>query len=44
VNGITYTGGDLAARFVVRINELFESYRLIRKIHNKLPQRDRALY
>ena len=34
---ITATGGDLAARFVVRINELYESYRLIREILDKLP-------
>lgn len=30
--------GDLAARFVVRIQELFESYRLIRTILDNLPQ------
>lgn len=30
-------GGDLEARFVVRMNELFESYRLIREILEKLP-------
>jgi Ni,Fe-hydrogenase III large subunit len=29
---ITRTGGDLEARFVVRINELFESYRMVREI------------
>ena len=29
--------GDLEARFVVRINELFESYRLIRQILDTLP-------
>lgn len=34
----------LAARFVVRINELFESHRLNRKTLDKLPQRDRATY
>ena len=28
---------DLEARFVVRINELFESYRLVREILDKLP-------
>jgi NADH-quinone oxidoreductase subunit D len=34
---ITETAGDLEARFVVRINELFESYRIIRVILDKLP-------
>ncbi len=34
---ITATDGDLAARFVVRINELYESFRLIREILDKLP-------
>ena len=34
---ITGTAGDLAERFVVRINELFESYRLIHEILDKLP-------
>jgi NADH-quinone oxidoreductase subunit D len=33
-------GGDLEARFVVRMNELFESYRLIREILEKLPPGD----
>jgi NADH-quinone oxidoreductase subunit D len=33
-------GGDLEARFVVRMNELFESYRLIREILDKLPPGD----
>jgi len=37
INVITAKGGDLAARFVVRINELFESYRLIHEILDKLP-------
>jgi ech hydrogenase subunit E len=32
--------GDLEAKFVVRINELFESYRLIREILDKLPSGD----
>jgi NADH-quinone oxidoreductase subunit D len=31
---------DLEARFVVRINELFESYRLLREILDKLPTGD----
>ncbi len=30
--------GDLEARFVVRVRELFESYRLIREVLDKLPQ------
>lgn len=40
VNVISHTDGDLAARFVVRINELFESYRLIREILDKMPAGD----
>jgi ech hydrogenase subunit E len=32
--------GDLAARFEVRLNELFESYRLIRKVLETMPQSD----
>lgn len=35
---VTETAGDLAARFVVRIKELFESYRLIRIIAQNLPE------
>ena len=38
VNVITDTAGDLEARFVVRIKELFESYRLIREIIENLPE------
>lgn len=34
------TKGDLEARFVVRIKELFESYRLIREILDNLPSGD----
>lgn len=34
---VTATNGDLEARFVVRINELFESYRLVRQIVEKIP-------
>jgi len=34
---ITDPRGDLEARFVVRINELFESYRLVREISANLP-------
>ncbi len=35
---ISEPAGDLEARFVVRINELFESYRLVRKIVDHLPE------
>jgi NADH-quinone oxidoreductase subunit D len=34
---------DLEARFVVRINELFESYRLIREILDRMPPGDLAV-
>lgn len=34
---ITEPTGDLEARFVVRINELYESYRIVRKLINHLP-------
>jgi ech hydrogenase subunit E len=34
---ITETAGDLQARYVVRVRELFESYRLVREIVDKLP-------
>jgi len=34
---VTHTAGDLEARFIVRIEELFESYRLIRELLDKLP-------
>ena len=34
----TSTAGDLEARFVVRIDELFESYRLVREIVEHLPE------
>jgi NADH-quinone oxidoreductase subunit D len=37
VNVITDTRGDLEGRFIVRIKELFESYRLIREILEKMP-------
>lgn len=33
----TSTAGDLEARFVVRINELYESYRVIREIVDHMP-------
>jgi len=35
---IVETEGDLLARFVVRIKELFESFRIIRDIVNNLPE------
>jgi ech hydrogenase subunit E len=34
----TAEAGDLEARFVVRIHELFESYRVIREILDRLPE------
>ena len=37
---VTRPDGDLAARFVVRIDELFESYRVIRHILDRLPPGD----
>lgn len=37
VNVVLDSGGDLTARFVVRLKELFESYRLIRTILDNLP-------
>lgn len=37
---ILETAGDLQARFVVRINELFESFRLIHEILDHLPPGD----
>lgn len=37
---ITETAGDLEARFVVRIKELYESYRLVREIIDHLPAGD----
>jgi ech hydrogenase subunit E len=38
VNMMLDTRGDLEARFVVRLNELFESFRLIRLILDTLPE------
>lgn len=35
---VTDSAGDLEARFVVRIKELFESYRVIRNILDNLPE------
>jgi ech hydrogenase subunit E len=40
VKMITSTNGDLEARFVVRIQELFESYRLVRELVDHLPTGD----
>lgn len=40
VNIVTGTNGDLESRFVVRIRELFESYRLVREIVEKIPPGD----
>jgi ech hydrogenase subunit E len=42
VKTVLDTRCDLEARFIVRINELFESYRLIREILDKLPPGDLA--
>ena len=35
---VVESAGDLEARFVVRINELFESYRVVREIVDHLPE------
>ncbi|MBP9040167.1 MAG: nickel-dependent hydrogenase large subunit [Anaerolineaceae bacterium] len=40
VNIVTSVAGDLEARFVVRIKELYESYRLVREIVDHLPGGD----
>jgi len=40
VNVILETAGDLEARFVVRIKELYESYRVIRTLLENLPPGD----
>lgn len=37
---VVATAGDLAARFIVRLKELFESYRVIRQILDGLPEGD----
>jgi NADH-quinone oxidoreductase subunit D len=37
VKVVTETAGDLAARVVVRLHELFESYRVIRQLVDNLP-------
>lgn len=41
VNPVHDSHGDLEARFVVRIKELFESYRLVREVLAALPQGER---
>lgn len=38
VKVVTGTNGDLEARFVVRIEELFESYRVVRELVDRLPE------
>lgn len=38
INLITEEAGDLEARFVVRVNEMIESYRLVREILARLPE------
>jgi ech hydrogenase subunit E len=38
INIVLETAGDLEARFVVRVKELFESYRVIREILDQMPQ------
>jgi ech hydrogenase subunit E len=43
VKTITATAGDLEAKFVVRLEELFESYRVIREILERLPTGDLAV-
>jgi NADH-quinone oxidoreductase subunit D len=40
VNMITDETGDLEARFIVRIKELYESYRIIRLVLEKIPSGD----
>lgn len=40
VNIVTSDAGDLEARFVVRIKELYESYRLVREIADHMPDGD----
>jgi NADH-quinone oxidoreductase subunit D len=40
VNVVVEKSGDLDAKFVVRMKELFESYRVIREILDKLPPGD----
>lgn len=35
---VVHEGGDLLSRFIVRLNELFESYRIIREVLDHLPE------
>jgi ech hydrogenase subunit E len=44
VNLVVEAGGDLLARFVVRIKELFESLRIIRELVHNLPEGDLATH
>lgn len=43
VNMVVETGGDLEARFVVRIKEMFECYRVVREILDHLPEGELAV-
>ncbi len=40
---VTHEGGDLLSRFIVRMNELFESYRVILEVLDHLPEGDLAV-
>ncbi len=40
VKAITATAGDLEAKFIVRLQELFESYRVIRQLLDGMPSGD----
>jgi len=40
VEAVLATAGDLEARFLVRVKELFESYRVIREILDRMPAGD----
>jgi NADH-quinone oxidoreductase subunit D len=40
IKTVTATAGDLEAKFVVRLQELFESYRVIREILDRIPTGD----
>ncbi len=40
---VTDTKGDLEARFIVRLNELFESFRIIREILDHMPEGELAV-
>lgn len=43
INIVTAEEGDLEARFIVRVQELFESFRIIREILDHLPQGELAV-